>query len=108
MVSWRIGAVLVALAVAAPAWADDAGIVIAIKDHQFVPQEVEAPAGQKLKLVVRNEGTTASEFESSSLHREKVVKPGGEITVLVGPLKPGDYEFFDDFHRETRGHLAVK
>jgi plastocyanin len=93
---------------AAPAVAADAPIVIGIKDHEFVPNEVQVPAGEKIKLTVRNQDTTASEFESVEFHREKVVQPGGQVTLSVGPLAPGTYEFFDDFHPETRGHLVAK
>jgi len=57
---------------------------------------------------VHNDNQTPSEFESTQFHREKIVPPGQEITVFVGPLDPGSYEFFDDFHPETRGHLVVK
>ena len=95
-------------AVAAPALADDPSFPILLKNNQFVPSEVQIPARVKVKLVVRNENPTASEFESTQFHREKVVPPGQEITVFVGPLDPGSYEFFDDFHPETRGHLIVK
>jgi plastocyanin len=96
-------------AMARPAQGDDAtNVVIAIKNHKFVPSEVMAPAGQKLKITVRNEDNATSEFESSDFHREKVVLAGGEITVYVGPLDAGSYEFFDDFHPQTRGHLIVK
>ena len=63
---------------------------------------------QAQRLVVRNGNPTVSEFESTQFHREKVVPPGQEITVFVGPLDPGSYEFFDDFHPDTRGHLVVK
>ncbi len=96
------------LAFAAPAVADDPSFSIVLKNNQFVPSEVQIPAGVKVKLVVRNDNPTASEFESSQFHREKVVPPGQEITVFVGPLDPGSYEFFDDFHPATRGHLVVK
>lgn len=103
-----LGAALMAIFGAIPALADDAGVVIAIKDHHFVPETVEIPAGTKVKLIVRNQDQTTSEFESVDFHREKVVQPGSEITVFVGPLDPGSYEFFDDFHPDTRGHLIVK
>jgi plastocyanin len=96
------------LAFAAPALADDPSFSILLKSNQFVPSEVPIPAGVKVKLIVRNDNATASEFESTEFHREKVVPPGQEITVFVGPLDPGSYEFFDDFHPETRGHLVVK
>jgi plastocyanin len=79
-----------------------------MKSNQFVPSEVQIPAGVKVKLLVRNDNQTPSEFESSQFHREKIVGPGQEITVFVGPLDAGSYEFFDDFHPQTRGHLIVK
>jgi Cupredoxin-like domain len=101
-------ATLLALAVAAPALADDPSFSILLKSNRFVPSEVNIPAGVKVKLVVRNDNPTPSEFESTQLHREKIVPPSQEITVFVGPLEPGSYEFFDDFHPETRGHLVVK
>jgi len=91
-----------------PALADVPSFAITLKDHQFVPSEVQIPAGVKVKLVVRNDNPTTSEFESTQFHREKVVTPGQEIIVFVGPLDPGRYEFFDDFHPQTRGHLIVK
>jgi plastocyanin len=101
--------VLLGAAMTRQAAGDDAvNIAISIKDHKFVPSEVPAPAGRKLKITVRNEDSATSEFESSDFHREKVVLAGGEITVYVGPLDAGRYEFFDDFHPQTRGHLVVK
>jgi plastocyanin len=99
---------LLFLAVAAPATADDPSFSIVLKNNQFVPSEVQIPTGAKVKLVVRNENPTTSEFESTQFHREKIVPAGQEITVFVGPLDPGSYEFFDDLHPETRGHLVVK
>jgi plastocyanin len=99
---------LLAVAFAAPTLADDPSFPILIKDNRFVPSEVQIPAGLKVKLVVRNDNQTTSEFESNQFHREKIVGPGQQITVFVGPLDPGSYEFFDDFHPQTRGHLIVK
>jgi hypothetical protein len=37
-----------------------------------------------------------------------VVPPGGSASVFVGPLQPGRYEFFDDFHPASRGVLVVR
>jgi plastocyanin len=101
-------AAVVALVCASPGLADDPTFSILMKNNQFIPSEVQIPAGVKVKLIVRNENQTTSEFESNQFHREKVVTPGQEITVYVGPLDPGSYEFFDDFHPQTRGHLVVK
>lgn len=83
-------------------------IVITIKDGKFTPSELTVPAGEKLTLIVRNEDKSTSEFESTDFHREKVVSAGQQITVFVGPLDPGSYEFFDDFHPDDRGHLVAK
>ena len=93
---------------AVPAFAEDAKVTIAIRDHQFVPQEVSVPAKVKVELILRNEQTTPAEFESTSLHREKVVPPGAAASVFVGPLNPGRYEFFDDFHPATRGVIVAQ
>jgi plastocyanin len=94
---------------AAPcAQAADFEIRLSIKDHHFVPEAVTAPVGQRIKFIVRNEDSSVSEFESVDFHREKIVQPGQQITVFVGPLEAGNYEFFDDFHPEGRGLLSVK
>ena len=97
-----------AFAVAMPACADEPEISITLKDHQFTPSEVSVPAGAKIKVTVKNEQPTTAEFESKVLHFEKIVTAGGQAAVFVGPLNPGSYEFYDDFHHDTRGHLVVK
>jgi hypothetical protein len=50
------------LAVVPPARADDPSVSIVLKNNQFVPSEVQIPAGVKVKLVVRNDNPTPSEF----------------------------------------------
>jgi hypothetical protein len=81
---------------------------LTIQDHRFEPTEVHAPAGKPIALTVKNLGTIASEFESSALHAEKVIPPGGAAVIHVRPLGPGRYNFFDDFHRQTQGFLIVQ
>lgn len=82
---------------------------ITIRNHRFVPAETTIPANTKVKLLIVNEDTTPEEFESHELNREKVVVGRGRITVYVGPLKPGRYPFFGDFHSVTaQGALIVK
>ncbi|HYM74019.1 MAG TPA: cupredoxin domain-containing protein [Stellaceae bacterium] len=94
--------------IAVPALAADPQVLISIKDHQFMPSDVPVPAGLKVELIVKNDQAVTAEFESTVLHREKIVQAGGRISVFVGPLDPGTYEFFDDFNRATRGRLVVK
>ena len=92
-----------------PAIAADPEFTLSIKDHRFDPAELQVPAGVKLHLIVKNLDATPSEFESNELHREKVVSPGQQIVVIVGPLDAGTYGFFDDFHQDTgQGRLIAK
>ena len=84
-------------------------MLITIKDHQFSPKELKVPSGQKLQLKIRNEDSTPEEFESPSLKREKVVKGNSEITLNVGPLKPGRYDFVGEFHEASaKGALIAE
>jgi Cupredoxin-like domain len=101
-------AVLLLAITTVTALAADPQIALSIRDHQFVPSDVPMPADVKVELVIKNEQTTTAEFESTSLHREKIIPAGGQISVFVGPLSAGTYEFFDDFNRATRGRLIVK
>jgi hypothetical protein len=104
-----LGAGVLAAAPCAALRAEDAPIPIVIKDHRFDPAELQVPAGVKLKLLVKNLDTTPEEFESHTLHREKVVPGGSEITVFVGPLDPGTYDFFGDFNPATaQGRIIAK
>ena len=88
--------------------ADPAPVSITIRDRQFVPAEITVPAGAKVELQIRNEQTTAAEFESHQMRREKVIPPGGTVSLYIGPLNPGRYEFFDDFNPKNRGVVVVK
>lgn len=76
-------------------------IHVVIKDHQFSPSEVRVKANTQIKLILQNDDPTAEEFESFSLNRERVVRPGQSITIYLSPLKPGSYEFFGDFHPDS-------
>ena len=80
---------------------------LTIKDHRFQPERLEVPAGIKFKLIVRNEDSTPEEFESFDLNREKIVPPGQEIPVFLGPLDPGEYKIFGDFHQDTAQGVIV-
>lgn len=76
-------------------------ITLTIKDHRFTPTEVSVPAGERFRIEVENRDSTPAEFESSDLRIEKIIVPGGKITIMAGPLKPGTYKFFDEYHPDT-------
>lgn len=76
---------------------------------RFIPDTLNVPAGVRFKIVIRNEGRDAIEFESLQLRKEKVLAPGAASFVVIAPLKPGEYEFFDEFHPKTgRTRIVVK
>ena len=82
---------------------------LSIQDHRFTPSELVVPADEKVKLTIRNEDSTPEEFESRSLKREKIIPGKSQAVISIGPLKPGTYEFFGEFHESTaRGRVVVK
>lgn len=97
-------------ATAATAFAEPASeYTLTIKEHRFEPASLELPARQKVKIVVKNMDSSPEEFESYDLNREKVVSGGGQITLFVGPLEPGEYRFFGEFNPETaQGKFVVR
>lgn len=75
----------------------------------FKPQKLQVPAGKKFKIEIFNTGTEAIEFESLQLRKEKALNPGGTSFVVIFPLEPGEYKFFDDFHIQTgQGSIVAK
>jgi high-affinity iron transporter len=102
-------AVLTLILAGAPdARAEDLPILV-FHNHRFEPSRIEVPAHTKFKLLVKNNDDAADEFESTTLNREKLVPAGQTITVFLGPLDPGEYKFFGDFHQDTaQGVLVAK
>ena len=80
---------------------------LTFQQHRFVPDRIVVPAHVKFRLRVQNSDTTADEFESTDLNREKMVPAGETVTVFLGPLEPGQYRFFGDFHKDTAQGVMV-
>ena len=99
-------AFLMTLSLAAVA-ADEAEFKLVIENHKFTPETVNVPAGKKIRLVVENRDSTPEEFESHSLKREKVIPGKSTATIVVGPLKPGEYKFVGEFHEATAKGVVV-
>jgi plastocyanin len=82
---------------------------INIKDHHFLPESITIPEGVKVTLIVNNQDSTIEEFESFELRKEKIIPSKGSRKITIGPLKPGVYSFFGEFHPKTaQGKLIVK
>ena len=86
---------------------DMPSVNLLIRDGRFTPSTLEVPANTKFRLLIKNEGPGAEEFESAELHKEKVLAPGASSFLIFQPLKPGSYKFFSDFHPDTSQSLMV-
>jgi len=100
---------LALLAFGPAALADDATLVLEIKDHKFSPANPTIPANTRVKVTVKNLDPTPAEFESQDFDAEKVVPPNGQITLNIGPLDAGTYDFYDEYHQQqSTTQLTVK
>jgi hypothetical protein len=77
-------------------------------DGKLNPVRIEVPAGKRIKIEIRNTGKGAVEFESVQLRKEKVLAPGADSFVVIAPLSPGEYKFFDDFHQSAQGVIVAR
>ncbi|MBV1912825.1 MAG: cupredoxin domain-containing protein [Cycloclasticus sp.] len=81
---------------------------IEIRNHLFYPAELTIPVDTKVKLLINNTDTSAEEFESYELNREKVIPGKSTGVVFIGPLKKGVYPFFGEFFPKTaQGSIHV-
>lgn len=95
-------------ATALPAFAADAANTqITIHDDAVTPATLVVPAGERVKLQIKNARSVPAEFESTDLGREKVVPAGLTLDLWIGPLKPGKYKFFDDFNPAVTGWVEA-
>src|ERR1041385_6688893 len=98
-----VGFGLAALIAFAPvdAGAQDATFTITIKDHKFDQSELKVPANKRITLTVIIDDSTPEEFESKQLKVEKVIPGMSKGVVRFGPLAPGKYPFYGEFHEAT-------
>lgn len=96
-------AVFVSLAPTAQA----ADHTITIKNHRFQPAELKVPANKRVTVTVVNDDATPEEFESHELKVEKVIPGKSKGIVRFGPLKPGKYPFFGEYHEDTAKGAVV-
>jgi len=105
----KILSLLALLAFATAAHADDGVLELRIKDHKYSPEKLEVKAGERFKIRVFNDDATSEEFESKSMIIEKFIGPKRSILITLGPLKPGEYDFFGCFHPQTaKGKIFAK
>ncbi|CAI3957355.1 MULTISPECIES: cupredoxin domain-containing protein [Commensalibacter] len=80
---------------------------VSIADGVFTPSSIEVSANQRIKITIKNTGKGPAEFENLSLRVEKVLGPGVTSFVVIHPLKPGKYQFIDEFHMNMQGFSII-
>lgn len=84
------------------------GFNIKIVNHRFIPDVIKVPSNTKFFLMIENTDSTAEEFESIKLKKEKIVLPKKTIKIMFSDLKKGNYEFVGEFHHDTaKGEIIV-
>ncbi|MBK5409265.1 MULTISPECIES: cupredoxin domain-containing protein [Pseudomonas] len=91
----RLALLLLVFPVAAQA---DQLVTLVIQNHTFSPSTFEVPAGERFRIQLTSHDESVDEFESYDMKFEKIIVPGNTVTVFAGPLHPGTYTFFDDYH----------
>jgi hypothetical protein len=95
-----VGAVLLTMTVASAA--ETPVFTIIGKGGRLIPAALKIPAGQRVKLIFRNEGPGPEEFEITEMRVEKVLAEGSESFAVLPPRKHGDrLRLFGEFHPNT-------
>ncbi len=82
---------------------------LVISKHKFNIETIEVKSTDKFQLKIKNADKSFEEFESKALNIEKFLKPNIEVIVFLGPLKPGEYDYFAEFHPALgKGKIIVK
>ena len=82
---------------------------VEIDDFYFSPTFIDAPAGAKVTLEIKNEGKTAHTFTSTTLNVDQTLSPGQKTDVDVTVPSSGPTEFHCKFHQGQgmQGAFAV-
>lgn len=101
------GAALLSLVAGQAGAAPQTVFHLSILNQAFEPATLTIPAGQAVKIMVKNQDSLPAEFEGDNFHAEVVIPGKTELPVYVRALKPGTYTFFNDFHPQSKGTLIV-
>ena len=88
--------------------AQEAVLTVSVKNHQFQPRQLTARANAPIAIRVKNLDSGRMEFESTNPSVEKVIGGNSEAVIKLGSLKPGRYEFYDDFDQRSTMILVIR
>jgi len=100
----RAALAVLALMLASPlaALAELPSFQIVARGGRLIPATLQIPAGQRVKLLFRNEGPGPEEFEIAEMRIEKVLVAGAEGFAVLPPRKSGDQiKLIGEFHGAT-------
>jgi plastocyanin len=68
-------------------------------DNAFKPAQLTAAAGQKVTLVLKNDGATLHNFSVDALGVSKDVEMGKQVTISFTPTSAGTLSFYCKYHQ---------
>jgi len=90
-----------------PSWAQDAPIVVHLKNHKFTPSVIKVKANKPSMIILHNDDPGADEFDSPSLKIERVVPGRSKANIRVRALAPGRYSFMGEFNAATAQGVVI-
>ncbi|MFK5998459.1 MAG: cupredoxin domain-containing protein [Rhodobacterales bacterium] len=84
---------------------------ITLQNGVVSPKMTEIPVGGQVKIVVTNAGDATAEFESKTLHIEKMLAAGAKTILTLHGLRTGSYEFVDEYTEDldtAHGFIIAK
>lgn len=82
---------------------DEQSVVINASEFKFEPAAINAQEGKKIRVTVRNTGSTPHDFTIAALNvKSPMIDPGKSMTVEFTPKERGTFEFMCD----VPGHEA--
>lgn len=94
---------------ATPAAGGGATMSVSAQDFSFSPNQLQAKAGQSMKVEIKNDGKSTHSFTISELGVDQTLQPGQSATVEFTPKTAGSLTFYCRFHRSQgmTGTLTV-
>ena len=79
------------------------------RDFGYVPAQLRTPAGDPLRLTIRNQGAHTHTFTIDSLGVDVLIPAGTTRVVTLRVQRPGTYFFYCRFHQAfgMRGHIVA-
>jgi plastocyanin len=68
-------------------------------DNAFKPAQLTATAGQKVTVVLKNDGATLHNFSIDALGVSQDVENGKKVTVSFTPTAAGTLQFYCKYHQ---------